>query len=97
MNFCQFGITKIWGALWTPANQSSKFYQNVVISYDDKQITCDNFDIDMESNFAIAYSNVIITDPKSMMKAGKVTLDIETKDININPDDSETKVKITTN
>ena len=84
-------------AEYNSSNQSSKFYQNVVINYDDKQITCDNFDITMESNFAIAYSNVIITDPKSMMKAGKVTLDIETKDININPDDSETKVKITTN
>ena len=48
----------------------------------------------METNFAIAYSNVIITDPKSIMKTGKITLDIETKDININPDDNETKVKI---
>ena len=84
-------------AEYNSSNQSSKFYQNVVISYDDKQITCDNFDIDMESNFAIAYSNVIITDPKSIMKAGKIILDIETKDISINPDDNETKVKIVTN
>jgi len=84
-------------AEYNSSNQSSKFYQNVVITYDEKQITCDNFDIDMESNFAIAYSNVIITDPKSIMKAGKVTLDIETKDININPDDNETKVKVITN
>ena len=84
-------------AEYNSSNQSSKFYQNVVITYDEKQITCDNFDIDMESNFAIAYSNVIITDPKSIMKAGKVTLDIETKDININPDENETKVKVITN
>ncbi len=84
-------------AEYNSSNQSSKFYQNVVINYDDKQITCDNFDIVMESNLAIAYSNVIITDPKSIMKAGKVTLDIETKDININPDENETKVKVITN
>ncbi len=84
-------------AEYNSSNQSSKFYENVVISYDDKQITCDNFDINMESNFAIAYSNVIITDPKSIMKAGKITLDIETKDISINPDANETRVKIVTN
>ncbi len=78
-------------------NQSSEFYQNVVITYDDKQITCDNFDIDMETNLAIAYNNVIVTDPKSIMKAGKITLDIETKDININPDNEKNKVKIVTN
>ena len=84
-------------AEYNSSNQSSKFYQNVVISYDEKQITCDNFNLDMESNFAIAYSNVIITDPKSIMKAGKIVLDIETKDISINPDDNEEKVKIVTN
>jgi hypothetical protein len=78
-------------------NQSSKFYQNVVITYDDKQITCDNFDIDMETNLAIAYNNVIVTDPKSIMKAGIITLDIETKDININPDNEKSKVKVVTN
>ena len=50
-------------AEYNSSNQSSKFYQNVVINYDDKQITCDNFDITMESNLVIAYSNVIITDP----------------------------------
>ena len=73
--------------------------KTILIELEDEgwKFTCDNFDITMESNLVIAYSNVIITDPKSMMKAGKVTLDIETKDININPDDGETRVKITTN
>jgi len=82
---------------YNSSNQSSELYQNVVITYDDKRITCDNFDIDMETNLAIAYNNVIVTDPKSIMKAGKITLDIETKDININPDDEKSKVKLVTN
>ena len=76
---------------------NSKFYQNVVIDYLDKQITCDNFDIDMETNTAIAYNNVIVTDPKSKMTAGVITLDIETKDIIINPETYESKVKVITN
>ena len=79
------------------SNQSSKLYQNVIITYDDKQITCNNFDIDMETNLAIAYNNVIVTDPISIMKAGKIILDIETKEININPDNEKSKVKVVTN
>ncbi len=84
-------------AEYNSSNQSSKLYQNVIITYDDKKITCDNFDIDMETNLAIAYNNVVVTDPKSIMKAGKITLDIETKDININPDNEKSKVKVVTN
>ena len=84
-------------AEYNSSNQRTELYQNVVITYDDKQITCDNFDINMETNFAIAYYNVVVTDPKSIMKAEKIVLDIETKDININPDNNETKVKVITN
>ena len=53
--------------------------------------------IDMETNIAIAYNDVIITDPKSIMKAGEVTFDLKTKDININPISKKNKVKIITN
>ena len=84
-------------AEYNSSNLGSKFYKNVVINYEDKQITCENFDINMNTNIAIAYNNVVVTDPKSTMKAGKITLDIETKEININPDtDKINKVKIKT-
>ena len=49
----------------------------------------------MQTNLSVAYGNVIVTDPKSIMKAGKITLDMETKDINIEPE-SKKKVKIET-
>ena len=78
-------------------NFNSKFYKNVIINYMEKQITCENFDIDMETNMAIAYNNVIVTDPNSTMKAGIITFDLETKDVNINPVVEEKKVKVTTN
>ena len=84
-------------AEYNSSTLSSKFYQNVVINYEDKQITCENFDINMDTNIAIAYNNVVVTDPKSIMRAGKITLDIETKEIDINPDtDEKSKVKINT-
>ena len=84
-------------AEYNSSNLNSKFYQNVVINYEDKEITCENFDIDMQTNLAIAYNNVVVTDPKSIMKAGIITLDLETKVININPENEKTKVIVKTN
>ena len=78
-------------------NSNSKFYDNVVINYQEKQITCKNFDINMETNKAIAYNNVIISDPKSEMKAGKVEFNLRTKDININPQTAIADIQIVTN
>ena len=67
------------------------------IKYEDKKITCDYFDVDMETNIAIAYNNVVVTDPQSIMKAGKIILNIETKVININPGNEKKKVSLTIN
>ena len=51
----------------------------------------------MKTNIAIAYNNVVVKDPKSIMKAGKIILNIETKIININPDNDKKKVSVTIN
>ena len=75
-------------------NQNSEFYKNVEIKYDEKIITCDNLDLKISENYAIAYKNVKIKDKNSIMKAQKVKLDILTKDIKINSDE---KIKIITN
>ena len=82
-------------AKYDSSNQNSHFYKNVIIDFEDKKINCDYFDINMQTSLAIAYGNVIVTDPKSIMKAGKITLDMETKDINIEPS-TKKKVKIET-
>ena len=81
-------------AEYNSSKLNSNFYQNVVINYEDKEITCDYFDVNMKTNFATAYNNVVVTDPKSIMKAGKIILNIETKDININPENNKVKVTI---
>ena len=75
-------------------NQNSQFYSNVEIKYDDKIITCDNLDLQITKNYAIAYNNVQIQDSKSVLKAQMVTLNISTKDININ---SQNKIEINSN
>ena len=83
-------------AQYNSVNLNSKFYENVIINYQDKEITCVNFDINMETNKAIAYNNVLITDPKSIMKAGLVEFDLKTKDININPGITNKEVEVIT-
>ena len=80
-------------AKYNYSNQNSNFYSNVKINYDNKEITCDNLDLKISNNLAIAYNNVLIKDDKSIMKAQVVTMDIITKDININ---SEETIKIFT-
>ena len=50
----------------------------------------------MNTNKAIAYNNVIVTDPKSVMKAGIVEFDLETKNIIINPETSLDEIEIVT-
>ena len=82
-------------AKYNSVDLSSKFYNNVVINFEDKQIDCDYFIINMNTNIAKAYGNVVVTDPKSIMYAGIITLDIKTKDININPENKK-KIKIIT-
>lgn len=74
-------------------NQNSKFYNNVEIKYDDRIITCENFDLNISENIAKAYSNVIVRDNKSVMKSQLITMDIITKEITIN---SNEKVKVIT-
>ena len=84
-------------AEYNSSTLGSKFYKNVVINYEDKQINCENFDINMDTNIALAYNNVVVSDPKSTMNAGKIALNIETKEVNINPDrDGKSKVQINT-
>ena len=47
-------------AQYNSVNLNSKFYENVIINYQDKQINCINFDINMEPNRAIAYNSVVL-------------------------------------
>ena len=84
-------------AEYNSSNLNSIFYQNVRVTYEDKEIICDYFDVDMKTNIAKAYNNVVVKDPKSTMKAGKIVLNIETKVISINPNNNKKKVSVTIN
>ena len=65
----------------------------MVIKYDGRIITCDNFNLNIKENLAVAYDNVIVKNDNSIMKAQTITMDLITKDIKIN---SNEKVKVLT-
>ena len=51
----------------------------------------------MDTNIAIAYDNVVLTDQRSTMKTQKIILNIDTKEVDINPNnDGKSKVEIKT-
>tara|TARA_B100000989_G_scaffold298844_1_gene290421 strand:- start:2639 stop:3370 length:732 start_codon:yes stop_codon:yes gene_type:complete len=81
-------------AKYNYTNQNSQFSGKVKITYDKKEILCDNLDLNITENIAVAYNNVIVKNNKSIMKAQIITLDIITKDLKIN---SDNKIKIFTN
>ena len=62
-----------------------KFFEKVEVVYQDRIIKCNNLDIDMKNNIAIAYTNVVVYDDNSLMKAGKVTINTLTKEMIIDP------------
>ena len=74
-------------AKYNYTNQDSKFYSNVKIKYDDKEITCDNFELSVSENLAVAYENVVLKNSGSIMKAKTIIVNISTKDIKINSND----------
>ena len=78
-------------AKYNYTNQNSKFYNNVKIDYDGKTINCDNLEIMINENIALAYDNVIVKLENSLIKAQTISLDLITKDIKIN---SKNKIKI---
>ena len=51
----------------------------------------------MKTNKAVAYSNVMITDLQSIMKAGIIEFDLATKDVNINPKNATTEIEVISN
>ena len=74
--------------------QNSKFYNDVIIKYNDQVIKCDNLDLKISDNIAIAYNNVTLQNKNWLMKAEKITMNILTKDISINSDE---EIEITKN
>ena len=75
-------------------NFDTKFYQNVLVNFEDKRFNCDNLDLFFKDNFGSMYNNIVFVDKNTQINADQVNMDLLNGDINIKMFEEEKKIKI---
>ena len=75
-------------------NFDTRFYQNVLVNYEDKRFNCDNLDLFFKDNFGSMYNNIIFVDENTQINADQVNMNLLNGDINIKMFQEEKKIKI---
>ena len=81
-------------AQYNKNNFDTKFYQNVLVNYEDKRFNCDNFDLFFKDNFGSMYNNIVFVDENTQINADQVNMNLLNGDINIKMFQEEKKIKI---
>ena len=75
-------------------NFDTRFYQNVLVNYEDKRFNCDNLDLFFKDNFGSMYNNIVFVDEDTQINADQVNINLLNGDINIKMFQEEKKIKI---
>jgi len=75
-------------------NFDTKFYENVLVNFEDKRFNCDNLDLFFKDNFGSMYNNIIFVDENTQINADQVNMNLLNGDINIKMFQEEKKIKI---
>ena len=75
-------------------NFDTKFYQNVLVNFEDKKFNCDNLDLFFKDNFGSMYNNIVFVDENTQINADQVNMNLLNGDINIKMFQEEKKIKI---
>ena len=75
-------------------NFDTRFYQNVLVNYEDKRFNCDNLDLFFKDNFGSMYNNIVFVDENTQINADQVNINLLNGDINIKMFQEEKKIKI---
>ncbi len=75
-------------------NFDTKFYQNVLVNFEDKRFNCDNLDLFFKDNFGSMYNNIVFVDENTQINADQVNMNLLNGDINIKMFQEEKKIKI---
>jgi len=75
-------------------NFDTRFYQNVLVNFEDKKFNCDNLDLFFKDNFGSMYNNIVFVDENTQINADQVNMDLLNGDINIKMFQEEKKIKI---
>ena len=75
-------------------NFDTKFYQNVLVNFEDKKFNCSNLDLFFKDNFGSMYNDIVFVDKNTQINADQVNMNLLNGDINIKMFEEEKKIKI---
>ena len=75
-------------------NFDTRFYQNVLVNFEDKRFNCDNLDLFFKDNFGSMYNNIVFVNEDTQINADQVNINLLNGDINIKMFQEEKKIKI---
>jgi len=81
-------------AQYNKNNFDTRFYQNVLVNFEDKRFNCDNLDLFFKDNFGSMYNNIVVVDENTQINADQVNMNLLNGDINIKMFQEEKKIKI---
>ena len=81
-------------ANYNNSNYNTKFYNNVVIKYDNNTINSENLDLNFTENIAKIYNNVVYDGLNGLAKTDNIKINLITKKVNIFMNDTKEKVEL---
>ena len=81
-------------AQYNKNNFDTRFYQNVLVNFEDKRFNCDNLDLFFKDNFGSMYNNIVFVNKNTQINADQINMNLLNGDINIKMFEEEKKIKI---
>ena len=82
------------GAIYDNINHNTKFYENVIMNYNEHNTNSDNLDLLLDKNLVTLFNNVIYKNLDAELKADKMEIDLITKNSKIFMKNKSKKIKI---
>ena len=83
-------------AIYNKKNNDTKFYKDVVLTYDQHIVTSDSLELLLETNLIKIEENIIYKNLNTLLEADKVEIDIITKNSKIFMNNKSDKIEIVT-
>ena len=81
-------------AQYNKNNFDTRFYQNVLVNFEDNRFNCDNLDLFFKDNFGSMYNNIVFVNKNTQINADQINMNLLNGDINIKMFQEEKKIKI---
>ena len=82
------------GAIYDNVNHNTKFYENVIMNYNEHYTNSDNLDLLLDKNLVTLFNNVTYKNLDAELKADKMEIDLITKNSKIFMNDFSDKINI---